>query len=178
MMPGTTSSSAAKASPTFPDCALTSTPTASIAGFQAGHNWQVRNWVGGLEIDLSASGIKGSATGVLTDGIDTEIETDTDKFKLLGSARARLGYLVWPNVLFYGTGGLGWTQLVQQIDKFISTDGTLSGSSRTTWRFGWVAGAGVETRLWNSNWLWRLEYLHYDFGDTGSNISSVASCRS
>jgi outer membrane immunogenic protein len=38
-----------------------------------------------------------------------------------------------------------------------------------------VAGAGVETRLWNTNWLWRLEYLHYDFGDTGSNTSSIVS---
>jgi outer membrane immunogenic protein len=25
--------------------------------------------------------------------------------------------------------------------------------------------------LWNTNWLWRLEYLHYDFGNTGSNSS-------
>ena len=161
----------AKAPPTFP-VATDINSNGWIAGFQAGHNWQVRNWVGGLEFDLSASGIKGSATSVFTDGIDTEIETDTNKFKLLGSARARLGYLVWPNVLFYGTGGLGWTQLLQE-SKFISTDGSLSVGSNTTWHFGWVAGAGVETRLWNTNWLWRLEYLHYDFGDTGSNSSFI-----
>jgi opacity protein-like surface antigen len=144
-----------------------------IAGFQAGHNWQVRNWVGGLEIDLSASGIKGSQTSVATDGTDTEIEKDTDKFKLLGSARARLGYLVWPNVLFYGTGGLGWTQLVQE--STFSDSGGLSGGSSTSWHFGWVAGAGVETRLWNTNWLWRLEYLHYDFGDRGNQAISIVS---
>jgi outer membrane immunogenic protein len=142
-----------------------------IAGFQAGHNWQVRNWVGGLEIDLSASGIKGSATNVFSDGIFTEIDKETDKFKLLGSARARLGYLVWPSVLAYGTGGLGWTQRLQQFDE--SFNGSLSGNSGSSWHFGWVAGAGVETRLWNTNWLWRLEYLHYDFGDTGSNSSSI-----
>jgi outer membrane immunogenic protein len=144
-----------------------------LAGFQAGHNWQVRNWVGGLEIDLSASGIKGSATSVFTDGINTEIDKETDKFKLLGSARARLGYLVWPSVLVYGTGGLGWTQLVHQFDE--SFNGSLSGGLSTSWHFGWVAGAGVETRLWNTNWLWRLEYLHYDFGNTGSNTSSIVS---
>jgi outer membrane immunogenic protein len=145
-----------------------------LAGFQAGHNWQVRNWVGGLEIDLSASGIKGSATSVFNDGVDTAFETDTDKFKILGSARARLGYLVWPNVLFYGTGGLGWTRLVQEsVSSFNGS--TPSGGSSQTWEFGWVAGAGVETRLWNTNWLWRLEYLHYDFGDTGSNTSSIVS---
>jgi outer membrane immunogenic protein len=144
-----------------------------VAGFQGGHNWQVRNWVGGLEIDLSASGIKGSETSVLTDGVDTAIEKDTDKFKLLGSARARLGYLVLPNVLLYGTGGLGWTELVQQTD--FSFNGSLSGGAGASWHFGWVAGAGVETRLGNSNWLWRLEYLHYDFGDTGSNSFSAVS---
>jgi hypothetical protein len=24
-------------------------------------------------------------------------------------------------------------------------------------------------RLWNTNWLARLEYLHYDFGNSGSS---------
>ena len=52
---------------------------------------------------------------MLTGGGFTTIETDTDKFKMLGSARARLGYVVWPSVLVYGTGGLGWTRLVQQM---------------------------------------------------------------
>jgi opacity protein-like surface antigen len=33
-----------------------------------------------------------------------------------------------------------------------------------------VAGLGVETRLWDSNWLARLEYLHYDFLDSGSGF--------
>ena len=35
-----------------------------------------------------------------------------------------------------------------------------------------MAGLGVETRLWDSNWLARLEYLHYDFGDGGSSFST------
>jgi outer membrane immunogenic protein len=41
--------------------------------------------------------------------------------------------------------------------------------------FGWVLGAGVEARLWDSNWIARLEYLHYDFGHTreGSTITNV-----
>ena len=30
--------------------------------------------------------------------------------------------------------------------------------------FGWVAGAGAEFRLGASNWIGRVEYLHYDFG--------------
>jgi len=31
---------------------------------------------------------------------------------------------------------------------------------------GWVVGAGGEWRFFGSNWLLRVEYLHYDFKDT------------
>ncbi len=44
-----------------------------------------------------------------------------------------------------------------------------------SWRFGWVAGVGGEYRLFNSNWLARLEYLHYDFGDSGSTSTGFNS---
>ena len=146
-----------------------------VGGFQAGANWQSGAWVGGLEIDLSGTGIKGSTSGseLLTDG--THTVTLTDKFDLLGSARARLGYLVWPNVLLYGTGGLAWTRFVRGVDDtrvIIGGDPDAFSSSNPNWRFGWVAGLGVETRLWDSNWLARLEYLHYDFGDGGSSFST------
>ena len=52
----------------------------------------------------------------------------------------------------------------------------VSGSTFPVWEFGWVAGAGAETILWNSNWLLRGEYLHYDFGNSGgADESAVAS---
>ena len=69
-----------------------------VGGFQAGANWQYGAWVSGLEIDLSATGIKGSSStsSTLVVGPDSATTTlkQTDKFDLLGSARARLGYLV------------------------------------------------------------------------------------
>jgi opacity protein-like surface antigen len=96
----------------------------------------------------------------------SESLTVTDKFDLLGSARVRLGYLAWPNVLLYGTGGLAWTRLVRE---GVTVSGTgSSGGTSPIWEFGWVAGVGGEARLWDSNWLLRAEYLHYDFGDSGS----------
>ena len=141
-----------------------SIPGGIVEGFQAGANWQVGAWVSGLEIDLSGTGIKGSSTTVSADGSETL--TVTDKFDLLGSARVRLGYLPWPSVLLYGTGGLAWTRFVKE---FAGVSGTeLFSETTPTWRFGWVAGVGGEARLWDSNWLLRVEYLHYDFGDSGS----------
>ncbi len=94
-----------------------------VWGFHAGANWQSGAWVGGVEIDLSGTNIKGSTSvsSTLTDGDVTAstTTTQTDKFDLLGSARARLGYLVWPDVLLYGTGGLAWTRFVQSRDETI-----------------------------------------------------------
>jgi outer membrane immunogenic protein len=142
-----------------------------VAGFQAGANLQMGAFVSGLEIDLSATGIKGSTTNIDLDG--DEIETNTDKFDMLGSARARFGYLIVPNVLFYGTGGLAWTRLSQPfLDVTTGPGAGVNGSTFPVWKFGWVAGAGAETILWNSNWLLRVEYLHYDFGDGGGDAAN------
>jgi len=50
--------------------------------------------------------------------------------------------------------------------------------------FGWVAGIGGETKIYNSNWLLRVEWLHYDFGDqggftgTGNTTSAVGATTS
>jgi opacity protein-like surface antigen len=152
-----------------------------VGGFQAGANWQTGSVVGGLELDLSGTDIKGTSTiaGVDTGGAAVRA-TQTDKFDLLGSARARLGYLVWPSVFLYGTGGLAWTRLEQTFTN-LNSDGTTI-TTMPSWRFGWTAGAGGEVRLWNTNWLARLEYLHYDFGNSagifrgftsGANVDSV-----
>jgi opacity protein-like surface antigen len=134
-----------------------------VAGFQAGANWQSREFVGGLEIDLSKTGIKGSAFAAGDDGGGGAISgARTEKFDLLGSARARLGYLVRPDLLLYGSGGLAWTRLEHTVTNTNPAGTTIT--STPSWRAGWVAGAGGQLRLWNSNWIARLEYLHYDFG--------------
>jgi opacity protein-like surface antigen len=142
-----------------------------VAGFQAGVNRQMGSFVGGLEIDLSTTGIKGSTTNIDLDHDETD--TDTDKFDMLGSARARFGYLALPNVLLYGTGGLAWTRVNQSgLEVTTGPGGGVSGSTFPVWEFGWVAGAGAETILWNSNWLLRVEYLHYDFGNSTSDAAT------
>jgi outer membrane immunogenic protein len=143
-----------------------------VGGFQAGANWQAGSVVGGMEIDLSGGDFKGfgSVSGLTQIG-GSLAATQTDKFDMLGSARGRLGYLVWPSVLLYGTGGLAWTRLEQSVTTTESSTFFPAFTTITTmpsWRFGWVAGAGGEARLWNTNWLARLEYLHYDFGNSGN----------
>ncbi len=110
-----------------------------VAGFQAGANWQSSSVVGGLEIDLAGAGIKGSgstatlAVDPLVLGTAVSQAAQTDKFDRLGSARARLGYLVSPDMLLYGTGGLGWTRFVHSHDH---RDGYVGGHTALAVRMG------------------------------------------
>jgi opacity protein-like surface antigen len=159
-------------------------PKGYLGGVQAGANWQTGSIVAGLEGDISFTNIKGSSLNTLSNnlgggGVVSSVRAaNSGAFDLLGSGRGRLGYLVSPNVLLYGTGGLAWTRFVQNTDisdllvgsgPFAFNAGEFSSTSTPTWRFGWVAGIGAEARLFNTNWLARLEYLHYDFGNSGSS---------
>jgi opacity protein-like surface antigen len=149
-----------------------------IGGGQAGYNWQYDRLVTGFELDLSATGIKGSSSVTYdSEGPITEIRSDNVKY--LGTLRGRVGWLPAENVLLYGTAGLAWervertTTTVDVRDRFTNTRSTTDPFDR----FGWVAGAGVETLLFGTNWIGRLEYLHYDFGAvqpvSGSTRSGV-----
>jgi len=146
-----------------------------LGGFQWGHNWQWGQIVGGLEIDFDWSDIKGSSTTAIalpaipqvTPADPTAFFTQDFKIEELASARGRLGYLIWPNLLAYGTAGIGWahTRFTTTEDIPLSRVTARSFESNTTFsnEFGWVAGAGLEWKFWN-NWFLRGEYLHYEFG--------------
>jgi outer membrane immunogenic protein len=148
-----------------------------VAGGHAGYNWQHGMVVGGLELDLDATGIKGSRSSVVTQFGATFTTRDVEKFNYLGTARARVGFVPWQSVMFYGTGGLAWTQInFDTSQTFVAPGqgGTFRNAALTT-MFGVVAGAGAEMSLGNFGMgalLLRVEYLHYDFGDLGSSFNS------
>ncbi|MEH2473128.1 opacity protein-like surface antigen [Nitrobacteraceae bacterium AZCC 2161] len=155
----------------------------ALYGGHAGYNWQFGRTVAGVELDLSGADIKGSSSAFLSiPVIPASLSASrSDDIKYLGSARARLGWLPTDNVLLYGTAGLGWEKVERTESQSQSAlVGGLPASVSQTFRspidhFGWVAGAGAEVALWNSNWIARAEYLHYDFGSTEATSSFVTT---
>jgi len=140
----------------------------SVAGGgQIGFNWTVSNILVGLEADVSATGLSGSAQTFNLAGTGPGWNEKTDFF---GTARGRIG-LVADRWLLYATGGVAWAD-----DQFTRTQ--LTGgvgtppvgfvASNNGTRIGWTAGVGVE---WGfaRNWSAKLEYLFMDFG--GSSFS-------
>jgi outer membrane immunogenic protein len=122
-------------------------PKGGLVGGYAGYNWQFGTWVAGIEADFSGADIKATSFSA------------TQKTDELGSVRARVGYTILPSLLAYGTAGAGWGH------SSLTTTANLgpAGSSVDFTQFGWVAGAGLEYKVWG-NFIARAEYLHYDFG--------------
>src|SRR6185369_2945196 len=125
-----------------------------VAGGQAGYNWQYGRWVAGLELDGSATQIRGAATPAITDFGGGNLFTFgvSNDVKYLGTVRARAGGAPFANadVLLYGTAGLAWERL-DRTDTSLEVGPQILGRLSTTTaprnHFGWVAGAGGELRL-------------------------------
>jgi outer membrane immunogenic protein len=140
-------------------------PSGGIGGAQAGYNWQWGQVVGGVEIDFSVADLNQTSTFFVPSVVGPSPFTLSHEVKIdqLASTRARLGYVIWPDLLLFGTAGIGYghTQFTTNLTQatFFQTNIT------DVNEFGWVAGAGLEWKFWN-HWLLRGEWLHYDFGRT------------
>ena len=130
---------------------LNSKPKGGLFGGHAGYNWQYGSVVAGLEVDFDGADIKQTITPLR--GISVE-----EKIDELASARARIGYVFFPNLLAYGTAGAAW-------GHFEITDTLGEFAPVATNQFGWTAGVGLEYKLID-HFILRAEYLHYDFGKT------------
>ena len=117
-------------------------------GGTLGYNWQIQQWVLGVETDFSGSHISGSTVSTVRYGCGTTCATTVDDF---GTLSARLGY-GWNNVLLYGTGGLAYGGIASNLD----------GGTATNWRTGWAAGAGAEYGF-APHWSAKLEWIYLNF---------------
>jgi outer membrane immunogenic protein len=157
----------------FANLASASVPVGQSGGFigggQIGYNWQFsNNFVAGIEADIQGvahSGNSGSAATAFFPVVTTLSSTKTLDY--LGTVRGRLGYLVTPTLLAYGTGGLayGGVSSNTSIQQFGLTNGFvgLGAGNFSDTRVGWTAGGGVEWMFW-PNWSAKAEYLYYDLG--------------
>jgi outer membrane immunogenic protein len=137
-------------------------------GGQLGCNYQAGVWVLGAEADIQGTTLStnGSFAFPTTAAFITNTQTASQSLSWIGTVRGRLGYLITPSWLVYGTGGLAYAQ----VDNIFTTLGVPNGFpgqpvsvSSSDMRTGWTAGAGMEYALTNT-WTAKVEYLYYDLG--------------
>ena len=73
-----------------------------LAGGQVGFNYQVGQWVWGIETEFSAAELKANS-------VDTQFPTDilNSRTNFIGTVAPRLG-LAWDRALLYAKGGAAW----------------------------------------------------------------------
>lgn len=118
--------------------------TGVMLGLTAGKNWQSGRWVYGIEGDVSLAELLASSGAFTCILLDCRTSLTG-----LGTLRLRAGYLVTPDILFFGTGGLA-------VGKF--THGNVLFDSAKNTGAGFALGAGVEARV-APRWTLKAEYL-------------------
>jgi outer membrane immunogenic protein len=158
-----------------------------IGGGQIGYIWQIGTFVTGLETDIQGSALKGTATqpklAVVTPFAfpSSTIEGSSEqKLSWFGTFRGRVGMTITPDLLVYGTGGLGYGQVdnsgnVQKSLPLVPTSAFPASTGQT--RVGWAAGAGAEW-MFARGWSAKVEYLHVDLGSASATGESTASAPS
>lgn len=145
-------------------------------GAYAGYNWQFAPaWIAGLEADIAwGNSSKSVSPFPGTPGFGASpTNTDTVRLGWDGSVRGRLGFLVMPTWLVYGTGGLAFQKIKTTSEcglggGFCAGGFNATGTSSKV-KSGWTVGGGVETALWN-RWLARVEYRYADFGTVSNDL--------
>jgi outer membrane immunogenic protein len=94
-------------------------PSGFRASGYAGYNWQIAPWVVGLEGDVAWSnntatvaGIPGCTMQCFPGAPGPGVNVSSVKVGWDASLRARLGHMITPDLLIYGTGGVAWQEIV------------------------------------------------------------------
>ena len=144
------------------------TSSGFFGGGQAGFNWQAApTWVIGAEGDFDAANIEGKANTSAT-VFSGSVGTTLDWF---GTVRGRVGFLVTPSALFYGTGGWAYGRTTSSANAAglgLGATGSVGHDKN-----GWTAGGGLEYAF--NQWLsFKTEYLFLDLGTDSLVNGTVA----
>jgi outer membrane immunogenic protein len=140
-----------------------------IGGGQLGFNYQINNFVLGVEGDFDwGANNNNSGNGVFVPGLRQTIGV-TSNDTWIATAAARFGVAV-DRVLFYGKAGGGWVGNNGFTVTNVTTGASITGSNSNT-ASGWLVGAGIEWAFAN-NWSVKFEYDY--LGLTGRTFTVPA----
>ncbi|MGB8277726.1 MAG: outer membrane protein [Methylovirgula sp.] len=143
-------------------------PNGVAGGAHVGYNYQIGQFVVGVEGDADGSSYSGSNSAL---GSTPPFSSYSTRIPVEGSIRGRIGY-AFDHALFYATGGVaiadvqnsyaspGFTNTLAIL--FIPTVPPGYDAFSST-RIGWTVGGGVEYAL-DNNWSVRGEYRYTDYG--------------
>jgi outer membrane immunogenic protein len=150
-----------------------------------GYNWQSNSgWLLGIEADAGFGSETTRANGYYPATRYLATPSSSDSFFVKtswdASLRGRVGYLIDPGLMIYGTAGPAWLhqQSTSNCSTLLQTDGNCSSNNvfqglapasitNSKTMLGATVGGGVEAML-SPNWILRGEYRYSDYGTAGN----------
>jgi len=129
-----------------------------LVGGTIGYNWQLGQFVYGLEADFDWASISGSNSGAPC------VTTCDTHNSWLGTGRIRIGY-AFDRFMPYITGGLAFGDVRASSAGF---------GTSTNDNVGWTFGGGVEGAI-PGPWTAKIEYPYVDLGDNNCPGCAPAS---
>ena len=130
-------------------------PRGVIGGGHIGYNYQVGQWVLGVEGTIDGTSMDKT---VFVGICPLFCGTSQTQLGVQGSVRGRVG-IAFDRLLLYGTGGAAIADITNTYNT-LPVGGIASIEST---QVGWTAGAGL-AYAFTDNWSIRGEYRHSDFG--------------
>ncbi len=127
-----------------------------LVGGTIGYNYQVGQWVFGVEGDIDWADIRGSTNSGPCVGGTCSVKNDW-----LATVRGRVGY-AFDRFMPYVTGGGAFVDVKTSAPGFASNSNTQA---------GWTVGGGLEFAI-NGPWTAKVEYLYVDLGNDTCDAGS------
>jgi len=139
-----------------------------IGGGQIGYNWLLHEkFLAGVEADVQGLAVGVSLANWFAASPPTYVQGLRSQ-QNLSTVRGRVGLLVTPTLLAYGTGGLAYGEADLGAAWFSPSLKPVLNGGGTTYgyqdmRTGWTGGGGVEW-MFLPKWSAKVECLYYDLG--------------
>jgi outer membrane immunogenic protein len=116
-------------------------PSGGMAGGQVGYNYQINQFVFGIEGSLDWADLSKSRT--FADGSSDKLQVDS-----FGTVLGRVGWAAWDRTLFYVAGGYAGADVHAGSFNDAATGISYGGSSG--WQSGYAVGGGIEYAVTNN----------------------------
>ena len=148
-----------------------------IGGAHVGYNYQINQWVLGLEGSVDGTSLKQDRPWPpLADLWRLRYRESRIRRSISRVRSAAVLGVAWDRVLIYATGGVafgGFNTDYHVVSPTSSATPVFGSGSFSTTRVGWTVGGGLQYAVTN-NWSVRAEYRYTDFGRATNTPFSTA----
>jgi len=150
-------------------------PSGVIGGAHVGYNYQINQWVFGLEGTVDGTSLSNTVNAAFPFAFGGSAITAHSSADIQGSIRGRLG-IAWDRALIYATGGVAFGgfktdySFIGNLNGVHALNGgqTFFGNNNfSNTRVGWTVGGGIDYAI-TGNWSVFAEYRYTNFGHIGS----------